>query len=174
MRPTIQIYEGVDGAGKTTTVESRLELARKHGLRAISIHHGPPREWQGQYTWREYYIGRTLQAIHDGYDVIVLDRSWVSHMVYTTLQGEPQLFSDRTARDIAHVYDLLGASYWYVDRPNADIAKSLTERGEFLEVADIAVLKTLYENTHEKLHGSVKIGHLMVQRTVGKGWYADS
>jgi thymidylate kinase len=52
MRPTIQIYEGPDGSGKTFHVERVMAVARRNGLRSVRIHHAPPQDWAGEYTFR--------------------------------------------------------------------------------------------------------------------------
>jgi hypothetical protein len=151
MRPTIQIYEGPDGSGKTFHVERVMAVARRNGLRSVRIHHAPPQDWVGEYTFREYYAGRTLDAIHEGYDVIVLDRCFVSNMVYSDLQGVPSFFSDSEAEYMAGLYAALGASYWYVDRESDAIRRCLEQRGEIAELGDVECLKGFYDKAHRKI-----------------------
>jgi thymidylate kinase len=74
-RPQITIFEGPDGAGKSTLVR---EFAADHPDGATAIHHGP---YAGIDEIAPTYFASMLPAYLDRRSV-VLDRSWVSEPIY--------------------------------------------------------------------------------------------
>ena len=70
------IFEGVDGAGKTTLAKHVANV-----LDADLIHHGPYQDITGGVDLAEIYEKSTLNAVY-GLRNVILDRSWISEEVY--------------------------------------------------------------------------------------------
>ena len=75
------ILEGPDGAGKSTLAKKIEQIAAEfvtiHGVRRI--HADRPKPLENYY---EYFVNIISKAYLDNIDLLILDRSWYSEIVY--------------------------------------------------------------------------------------------
>jgi len=93
MIPRVVVFEGPDGSGKSTLIESlRTPRTRVY-------HHGP---YRGEVKiWRHYCETMVVNDGHDGTDEVFLDRCWVSEEPYG------QVFRGGENRVTAYQRDIL-------------------------------------------------------------------
>ena len=77
--PYIFLCEGPDGSGKSTLCSALAQRLEHAGYSVINLHAGYRFKKQGIFT---YHTAILDTAIRSGADVVVLDRHWISEVVY--------------------------------------------------------------------------------------------
>ncbi len=142
----IILVEGADGAGKTTLVD---HLVAQHGARRM---HG--RVWVDMTRWHRGMLRRAERLAEEG-ELVVLDRHWVSELVYGPIfRGGPH-YSNTTAAEFD--YAIRGAPGVYVLCVPTDARKHL-ERFERLKTErpeKFQNIEKVIQRYQELLHGNV-------------------
>lgn len=146
----IEIYEGQDGAGKTTALMARrLELEERYGYRVATLHYGLPLP----KDWRPFYWHAPLETLAAGFGAVLLDRSFISHWVYE----KSPMFTGADYVNLARDFSALGARVIWLRRPRRDIQVTLEDRGEHDQVEHIDDLDLRYEQAMTHIHPHIHV-----------------
>jgi len=155
------IVEGRDCAGKSSWIENYRRKLSACGKSSTVLHHGPPPP--GAEGW-SFYVEPTIRALRER-DVVLLDRSLISHLVYTELYEQERMFDDLVAGAMLHQFRLLGARVMYCERSDEDTEITLRERGEEEQIENIQTLGRLYRRVIEDVEQILPVHRVRPVRT---------
>jgi thymidylate kinase len=139
------VLEGCDGTGKTTVA---AELAERHGYAVI--HSGRIPDEEG--------LAEQYRAALDRPGKIVLDRSFISELVYGPLREGRSRLNPRQAAELAFVLaDRGGVLVHLTGRPETLAARLRARDGYCPELDRIGALVRAYRNVFTGLAGAAPI-----------------
>lgn len=125
----ITIIEGSDATGKTTYA---TKLAEQRN--ALYLHSGKPKA----KVWFQEYIHRIVS------NNMVLDRWHLGELVWPAVYGRMSLFDANSFDQCNWELAKLGAELIVLTRPEDQIIKELTDRGEQSHIDDVLKSRSLF------------------------------
>lgn len=120
-RHHILMIDGGDGVGKTTIARFLVDRDDAVGYAAFKAP-APDQDWEREYLWPILRPSRPW--------AVVMDRCFVSELVWPTVFGRPPIFGKAEAGLLLRSYAAAGARLIIPTRPPADVTASLEARGE--------------------------------------------
>lgn len=142
------VFEGVDGAGKSTLVETIEKRLADAGRDVRTTHHGPPE----RHPLEEYVLDYDWYAPESDVDLLV-DRLHIGELIYGPLyRGESQL-GEAGRRYVDLYLRSRGGLMVYVDAPLGVIQARLESRGEdYLQTHHVEHVWSEYKTMRHTSH----------------------
>lgn len=123
----IVIFEGADGVGKTTAVNTLVEVIRREErVEPVVLHRGPPlRDPLLEYTVDLEHFGK-----NNPLEWVVCDRWHWGELIYGPLYRGKSLLSGAGHRAIDEYLARLGAFIIHMDQPWHVVQQRVQERGD--------------------------------------------
>lgn len=123
----IVVFEGADGAGKSTMIEAVAAEALKDGIESAVWHAGPFPE--GSNPWSEYVFPLSNLQPSTGW-MVLIDRWHVGELVYGPIFRGQSRLSHAQRGWIDRYLSSIGALQVYLTASHDELSKRLTARGD--------------------------------------------
>ena len=142
MRPWKKLFvvEGPDGAGKTTLIK---QLSEALSWNTEVIHHGPYLD-KNDVQLRNIYLNSFVRDIEERNHNVILDRSWVSEVMYGTVVRDGSRINNANITMFEAHMRRLGGSYIMCMPPVETCLDNYRARKEIEYLENEESLRTIY------------------------------
>ncbi len=172
----IFVFEGMDGSGKTTTVEAVATELRNMGFKVKTVcwlYDGLIRDALGRAAWYLRRMGDWNRIERpalekDQYDYVLMDRSWISTLIYqgylSKNQAVTNMLSQAVIKNCVYSPTLVFRLSVPVDEALVRIQDGRGELGEHESPEQLADLEYIYQSVLPEFLRNHKIPMVVLPR----------